>query len=166
MESGAEMQSCTWWNFLWGWKCLKTPFFKNSYGKHYHPAGLVLAGTTYLSLSINLAKTMHPIAVIPQEPVPPKAAPTHPTWQVALAEIKPRQKWLLLWGPAPHTNTPISVVAHPQQEDTAQVFHSGSHWSTRLRWQGGVCHWAPQGFLHKERLTLSWPGDKADITYP
>lgn len=43
----------------------------------------------YLSLSINLAKTMHPTSVIPQEPVPPKAAPTHPTWQVALAGRSP-----------------------------------------------------------------------------
>ena len=32
----------------------------------------------YLSLSINLAKTMHPTSVIPQEPVPPKAAPIPP----------------------------------------------------------------------------------------
>lgn len=50
MESGAEMQSCTWQLSLGVEVLENTNFFFNSYGKHYHPAGLVLAGTVSITL--------------------------------------------------------------------------------------------------------------------
>ena len=144
MESGAERQSCIWSNSLWGWKCWKTPFFFFMVMENSITNLAWCWQAPYLSLSINLAKTMHPTSVIPQEPVPPKAAPTPPHLAGGPGWNQAPPKWLLLWGPAPHTRTPASVAAHPQQEGTRRCPQRGHHWGIWLGWQRGVCHWGPQ----------------------
>ena len=162
MESGAERQSCIWSNSLWGWKCWKTPFFFFMVMENSITNLAWCWQAPYLSLSINLAKTMHPTSVIPQEPVPPKAAPTPPHLAGGPGWNQAPPKWLLLWGPAPHTRISCGP---PTTGGHTKVSTEGSPLGHLARvTAGSVPLRSTAHFLHE--ATLSRPGDIADIHDP